>query len=86
MMGCSRGKTTSLSISINEAADGGGIGDTLRKIPIYNEKGLVNLFVDLTLVALPAASTLNVSVRGSGFFAWSSPSFSALAMESRQVI
>jgi len=31
--GCSRGKITSLSISTNEAADGGGIGEMLRRIP-----------------------------------------------------
>lgn len=32
--GCSKGRTMSLSMSTNDAADGGGNGDTLRKMPV----------------------------------------------------
>ncbi len=31
--GCKRGRTMSLSMSTNEVAEGGGIGDILRSIP-----------------------------------------------------
>ena len=31
--GCKRGRRMSLSMSTNEAAEGGGIGDILRRIP-----------------------------------------------------
>ena len=39
--GCKRGRTMSLSISTNDAEEGGGIGDILRSIPKYASMSMV---------------------------------------------
>jgi len=41
MTGYRRGRTTSLSISMKDAADGGGIGEMLRKVPVKPYKRVI---------------------------------------------